>query len=47
MSGYRQGGRIKRMPHGGPHNGNVMAASNNECPHGNRSVNHLGQTICI
>ena len=48
MSGYRQGGRIKRMPHGGPHNGNGNGiASTNECPHGNRSVNHLGQTICI
>ena len=45
---YRKGGNIKRMPHGGPHNGNGNGiASTNECPHGNRSVNHLGQTICI
>ena len=54
--GMRRGGRIKRMPHGGPHNGNNGNSglparhrniNNPDCSSGRIShINQFGETVC-
>ena len=42
----RRGGNIRRMPHGGPHNGNGRGGSL-FCPNGNYGYDEYGKAICV
>ena len=41
----RAGGRIKKMPHGGPHNGNGRGGV--FCPSGNYGFDEYGKQVCV
>tara|TARA_Y100001973_G_scaffold74573_1_gene108867 strand:- start:928 stop:1923 length:996 start_codon:yes stop_codon:yes gene_type:complete len=45
--GYRTGGRVRRMPHGGPHPGQNPAGTGVYCPQGNYGRDEYGNTICV
>jgi len=41
-SGYKRGGNIRKMPHGGRHDGTQLF-----CPNGNYGYNEFGDRVCV